>query len=868
MVSGKFAAWIMVLSIVLSCIPTSAAATNPATLTYSGTSTGDYAINLSGFVDAESVNINIQSSQVGAGGVLPYWIQDDDYLWLSADVGGSSTSSYYVTKTTGYSPSGTDVFLFFDNFPGSSLNTSKWTNNAHGTVSISGGKLTYTGTTANWGQLESKTTFSRPVILEQKTRFQNRATGRGAAIGFRTADNNHWAQAIYFGSINWIRNKASGSETNVNSNIDTTERIYTTTWTSSAVSWAKDGTAMTGSPITSNVPTVGIPVLFETIGGSGYGLVVDWVFVRQYAASEPTVSVTDMGTYYRVDITNNEATALSGYQVRVPATSLGITSSSESLKITDSLGILEFELTAAVTGSSVTQSFNEENTQRSYVLYPTNPINQIQFTVDDQTAAYEYEVTVHFNNTAPSISNLSPTGGLQNLQVTFSADIQDPDMNNGYDSVAVDFYVAGVLIDTVNATESGTVSTGPHTYAIGGTYAWYVVATDEHGGVTQSDIKEFSVPNQFNIRDAVTLQLVDVADVEVMFYEQGELQLTVVKSTDIGTVDLIGLPVDSEFVVVVKADGYLIRNTLIETIFDQNSIYIIPTTTPHNEIVLEITDYTGNFPIVDSKIFIQRAIDIGIFDPEYEPGTYKWETMSGDFIGADQRFQDHLIDGERYRFVLKNTKGETRVIGQYNSLRPETLNLVVGQLRWDFARKPGYNAEVRFVDTTSDGQIENGIIRFQFLDDADLTTSISVVCYERGNLSNVIYTDSVSGTFGEYAASIPIIGNQLKQNWVVDYTITRGGEISTYSMPISPGGGFLDWPIDGKWGAFVLGLLLLFFALMWGGAMASKGAIITCGIAAALWFPGWRLIPISVIIFAGIVSVLFLIGDTAGDGMK
>ncbi len=876
--TGKTFSFLIILMILISNVPVAAA--NPATLTYSGSATGNHTFNLPGTIDASSINIDVTAGQYAAGNEFDYWIDTEvQTVYVPVSISGNGNTVLYVQKTAGYSPDGSAVFELFDDFESATLDSNIW-DNSWSYTSISNGVITI----ENGDRLQSNTAFSDGHAVHwylKPSGFSSTASQAEVGFGspyddswnFGTSASNAITHRIYSESASkemGTRSMTSGSSTfNTRLNFWSSEYNEFVSVYESSGSSAKFFYLNNEWIHTSNIPTVNLPAEVTPRQEKEETIEVDYVFVKQYIQNEPTVTVTDMGSYYQVDVQNNLATALTGYQIAIDGSSLGVTSSTESLLIADTLASDNFNLTASVSGDSETKAFDETNNENSYSLTPTEPISQIQFTVDDQTAAYDYAITIYFDNTAPTISNMSPTGGLQELEVTLSADISDIDMNGTYDNVTVDFYVSDELVDTVNITESGTVTSGPYTYPDGGSYDWYIVATDQFGGVTTSSTEQFSVPSVFQVRDAKTLDIVNDAEVEVRFYEMGDLQQTVVKNTSMGIVDLTGLPTNSEFVVVVRAPGYYARNTLVESLYDQNSIYIIPETESVNSLVLEITDYTGNFPSVSSKIFIQRSINISQIDETLEPGTYDWQTMSGDYIGADQRFQDTLIGDERYRFIVKNADGESRIIGQYNSLDSESLNLVVGELEWQFTREPGYNAEVNFIDTTDEGETPNGIIRFQYDDDADLTSSISVTCYERDNETNVIFTDSSSGTFGEYAASIPLTGEeQINKNWVVDYDIVRDGESKTFTLPISPGGGFLDFPIDGPMGSLVLGLILLFFALMFGGAVASKGAVITCALAAGLWFLGWQVIPIGVIIFAGAVSVLFLITDNSGDGIK
>ncbi len=63
---------------------------------------------------------------------------------------------------------------------------------------------------------------------------------------------------------------------------------------------------------------------------------IDWIRVRKYVEPEPTVTVTDRGSYYEVTITNNTSTDLTDFQVSFAAADVGVTSTSESLAISDS----------------------------------------------------------------------------------------------------------------------------------------------------------------------------------------------------------------------------------------------------------------------------------------------------------------------------------------------------------------------------------------------------------------------------------------------------------------------------------------------------------------------------------------------------
>lgn len=389
----------------------------------------------------------------------------------------------------------------------------------------------------------------------------------------------------------------------------------------------------------------------------------------------------------------------------------------------------------------------------------------------------------------------------------------------------------------------------------GGEYYWRVYPYDEDTGETGtvSDTYSFTIEStELQILDEETTDLIDDREIDVTFYEQGGGGDVVIKNTTDGTVNLDYIPKteDSEYVIGAKADGYISRNAILD---EDATMYLISNTTEANELIVQITDHTSQYPSTTTKLFIEKAIQVN--------GDSEWRQVSGDYVGADQQYSDFLVDGDRYRFRLTNDEGETRIVGQYNSLSAELIDLIVGDLSWEFEKEKGYNTQITYTDETDEGEPDNGIIRFQFDDEAEKTTAIGVQIYEKENESNVIFEDSVTGTFGEYSAQQAITGNQTDTEWIVDYNFTRDGETKSFSEPVRPGGGVVDFPIDGNMGSLILMLLLLFFALMFGGAFASIGAVVVCGMAGILWYLGWQLIPIEVIIAAGIISILFLITD-------
>jgi hypothetical protein len=107
--------------------------------------------------------------------LLDYWIESITgttpnqlaTVWVENGATPSTTCYMYYGKADATAVSnGDNTFIFFDDFPGSSLNTSKWTSG--GTVSVSGGECTM-GVGSGWNTITSNT------VVGVNTRFYARS---------------------------------------------------------------------------------------------------------------------------------------------------------------------------------------------------------------------------------------------------------------------------------------------------------------------------------------------------------------------------------------------------------------------------------------------------------------------------------------------------------------------------------------------------------------------------------------------------------------------------------------------------------------------------------------------------------------------
>ncbi|MFA5794029.1 MAG: DUF2341 domain-containing protein [Candidatus Brocadiia bacterium] len=95
---------------------------------------------------------------------FPYWQETDNKFWVkipSLPAGNTHLKMFYGNASATDSSSGTDTFIFFDDFIGPSIDTNKW--QASGTYqTIENGRLKVTGGTGSWDSgMYSKQAFDR-----------------------------------------------------------------------------------------------------------------------------------------------------------------------------------------------------------------------------------------------------------------------------------------------------------------------------------------------------------------------------------------------------------------------------------------------------------------------------------------------------------------------------------------------------------------------------------------------------------------------------------------------------------------------------------------------------------------------------------
>jgi hypothetical protein len=236
--------------------------------------------------------------------LLDYWIESITgttlnrlaTVWIEFDSIGTDATTFYMyygkSDATAYS-NGDATFLFFDGFPGSSLDGNKWTT-VQGGVTVSGGYLVLTGTSGTRGIIEQNTANYPAVPVGAA--IHSRGYGNNSVLQYqhfcamRTAGSSTDA-AYIMGSI--YSNKVTtaefkdGSYQSGNSTVSSLNSLhnYAILWSSTLLEFFQDSNNFIDR--NTYVPDSDMVVYFAEASNSSYIFYIDWVFVRKYDTTEP-----------------------------------------------------------------------------------------------------------------------------------------------------------------------------------------------------------------------------------------------------------------------------------------------------------------------------------------------------------------------------------------------------------------------------------------------------------------------------------------------------------------------------------------------------------------------------------------------------
>jgi len=274
---------------------------------------------------------SIRFTENESGPLLPYWVEnwtsDNMTVWVrryQANGTDNIIYVYYGNPNATSASNGDDTFIFFDDFSGTSLDSSKWVTfslgnpvyGAWGSATVSNGILQIRSGYCTGGNytmeqvVESKIKFQMPNIAVEARICNPNWGGTGSAGYYRSAGwglrsratDGTWSNYGF-----WLHSDEGGHKLDHNSSADTTwtgsedkssvdkpnSWAVRTVYVGSSVGWLRDYVLVYNNA--SDVPNTAENLAFNTANWNSIypqgSLDVDWVRVRKYVSPEPTTSI-------------------------------------------------------------------------------------------------------------------------------------------------------------------------------------------------------------------------------------------------------------------------------------------------------------------------------------------------------------------------------------------------------------------------------------------------------------------------------------------------------------------------------------------------------------------------------------------------
>lgn len=450
----------------------------------------------------------------------------------------------------------------------------------------------------------------------------------------------------------------------------------------------------------------------------------------------------------------------------------------------------------------------------------TDSTGTLETTVDLESSNQQVAVRTLGDITGPTLSNPTPEGEVTELPDELAIDVTA----EAYPAT-VTFTLEGEEVGTVNVTENGTAST-PVTVDTLGTYNWSASVEDGAGQTDTIDV-EFQTPRNLTIREEHAPQtVVDNSTLTVRFYS-ADGEIAIEREAPNGTLDMEGLP-NSEFVAFVESDKHYDRRVYLDTIFEQQSIYLLNESEfprGENEAIrsrFTYVDLTGRFPRADTTVQIQRAIDLN------GDGTSEWTTVAGDYWGAGGEFEVILENGARYRLFVENQEtGATNMVGTHIPTEDLTHEIRISGLTQEAQNASGVfaNAELNEEEST---------IQYVYKDPTGESTDLNIrVTSQSGDKE--IYNESVNGTVGTYQDTVELNESQLEDNWIVHIESSRHNS----AIPVGAGSVGLPVNVPGWLVTFLVSMAVTFVGALYGPRTALLGAWAMVFVASGVTMFGW-----------------------------
>jgi sugar lactone lactonase YvrE len=255
----------------------------------------------SGKMLATGADIRFNDSACAA---LPYTIDDsintsNTSIWVKVNsLAANSNKTIYLyygnaTAIAGSSPDST--FMLYDDFNGTTLNTSKW-NSFGDPISVSGGTINFVTIGSSSSTIRSTRALPKPYLSEIKVTASsgswpslgqlNQGTFTGVGMFQQTGGNTHINSFNAFGSSysSFFSSDIFGGNVGIWSMLWVAQNNFTANWLTNSI-----------TKTTSQVGDIPSDSLHTAMGllNSGAGtMTIDWFRARKFAAITPTANIT------------------------------------------------------------------------------------------------------------------------------------------------------------------------------------------------------------------------------------------------------------------------------------------------------------------------------------------------------------------------------------------------------------------------------------------------------------------------------------------------------------------------------------------------------------------------------------------------
>jgi len=455
-------------------------------------------------------------------------------------------------------------------------------------------------------------------------------------------------------------------------------------------------------------------------------------------------------------------------------------------------------------------------------------------------------------------ASASPSGGetVQTQSPTLSINVTDREFGATQgDTVTATAYDASddsqIGSTTLNANGTASVTwSDPLT----GSNSYYWVVKDSYGESTTTQDFTFDVPGTLRVfnESAPNTKINDTVGLRVRFFAT-ESGTVVERDVTNGTADLTGLPADQPIAITLKdeTDGYVYRRITIDSIVEQQDIYLLPTQANSVQVVFELEDPTGQFAPEETRLLVEKPIKKD-FDGDGSNET-RYQIVSGDLFGSSGQYPAQLLQDERYRLRVLTEDGNERILGSYTAFGPATEPLQIEQIEPKADQDAG-EALYGDVEVANGGNTTTATIRYQNLGDESTTVEYRILAGNQTVIGNVTSdADTFAHVYNVSSANATTftVEYMIKKPTTTEYGQFKLGGIAGVAGRLS---------IDAQVLSIISWLLILStmgLIVIVDPKLAPAGGT---GMASGLVILGTVAIPAPVLGVAGAVSVLTLVG--------